>query len=69
MSGGLVVGHIRKDKFTGNLDKWTWSLTAVIGPSSIVHMHGFGNDLDTCKVALEADWQRWLDLAGLRERT
>jgi len=27
------------------------------------------NDADACKLALEADWQRWLDMAGLQERT
>jgi hypothetical protein len=67
MSGRLVIGRIRKDKFSGDVEKWSWMLN-VTGPSSVVQMSGFGDDLDACKAALEADWQRWLDLASLGER-
>jgi hypothetical protein len=66
VSGELVVGSIRKDT-SGNLDRWCWFLSAVTGPSSVVRGRGFGEDEDACKAELEADWQRWLQLAGLRE--
>ena len=68
MSGWITVGGIRKDKFADNLDKWSWFLSAVTGPSAIVQCRGFGNDLEACKAALEANWRRWLELAGLEER-
>jgi len=69
MSAGLTVGGFRKEKFSNNIDRWSWFLSAFIGPSSIVHGRGFADDADACKLALEADWQRWLDMAGLQERT
>jgi hypothetical protein len=68
VSGRLTVGGIRKDEFPGNLDKWSWFLSGVAGPTTVVHGRGFGDDLDACKAALQADWCRWLDLAGLQER-
>ena len=52
MSGTLTVGGIRKDKFADNLDKWSWFLSAVTGPSSIVQGRGFGDDLEACKAAV-----------------
>jgi hypothetical protein len=68
MSGRLTVGGIRKDKFSNNIDKWSWYVSAVTGPSSIVQGQGFGDDLEACKAALEANWGRWLELAELEER-
>ena len=66
-SGWLTVGGYRKDKFAYNIDRWSWFLSAVIGPSTIVQVRGVADDPDECRAALEANWQRWLDLAGLQE--
>jgi len=41
MSAGLTVGGFRKEKFSNNIDRWSWFLSAFIGPSSIVHGRGF----------------------------
>jgi hypothetical protein len=62
--GPLVVGHIRKDRFSGNLDRWGWQLNAT-GPSLIVTIAGFADDLEGAKTALTR--QRSLDLAGIRD--
>ena len=69
LRGELTIGGFRKDKFSNNIDRWSWLMSAVTGPSSIVQGRGFADDADACKVALEASWQRWLALAGLEERS
>jgi hypothetical protein len=66
-SGWLTVGGYRKDKFAYNIEPWSWLLSAVIGPPNIVQVRGVADDPGECKAALEANWQRWLDLAGLQE--
>jgi hypothetical protein len=60
----LVVGRVRKSKT--DWDRWDWSLN-VIGPSYMVASRGDADDLDRAKRALSENWQRRLDLAGLRE--
>jgi len=48
-SGGqLVVGAISKDKFSGNRDRWSWFLSAVTGPSSVMMGQGFRDGFDDC---------------------
>ena len=69
LSGELTVGSFRKDKFSDNLDRWSWFLSGVRGPASIVEGRGIADDIEACKAALEANWQRWLELAGLQERS
>ena len=67
VSSTLVVGRVRKSKLVSDYDRWDWSLN-VVGPSSLVASHGDADDLDRAKRALSENWDRWVDLAGLRER-
>jgi hypothetical protein len=67
ISGNVAIGFVRQDTLPGKRTRWIWRLN-VTRPTAAVVMHGFADDLDGAQAALEANWGRWLELAGLHER-
>jgi hypothetical protein len=65
--GKVAIGFVRRDTLPGNLTRWNWRLN-VTRPTAALAMHGFADNLYGAQAALEANWQRWLELAGLYER-
>jgi len=43
---------------------WTWHFRLHVAPPGFV-MHGVSATLDDAKAAMESNWQRWLEAAGL----
>jgi hypothetical protein len=65
--GGLVIGSIGKGALSLAADRetpWTWHFRLRVARPGFV-MHGVSVTLDDAKVAMERNWQRWPEAAGL----
>jgi hypothetical protein len=68
MSGEVVVANIYKGTLSvtaGQAIVWNWTFKTTEGPPSF-QQHGTATSLDEAKAAVEEQWLRWLDAAGLR---
>ena len=66
LSRELVIGRIYEDRTAPEELRWYWTLNGVHAPQ-IVTTSGKVATLEQAKAQLAAQWQKWLDWAGLQE--
>ena len=67
-SGGLSVGRIYSDRTSTQPHlSWFWAINGVHAGPSVMQLTGRAPSLEEAKVALRANWDRWLAWAKLAE--
>ena len=69
-SGEWAVGYIYREapeERGGEPRTWFWSLHGVSGKPADIRGHGAAPTLEAAQADLEANWQKWLSWAGLKE--
>jgi hypothetical protein len=64
------VGYIYREapeEGGGEPRTWFWSLHGVAGKPADIRGHGAAPTLEAAQADLEANWQKWLRWAGLKE--
>jgi hypothetical protein len=75
VSGGLAVGSLRKDfrsSMSGGDEVWHWTLYVGCHPGRKLEgfrEYGAGDSRATAQAELETMWAKWLEAAGLHERS
>jgi hypothetical protein len=65
-SGEFVVGRVLRDRSGPQAGRYSWSLTGIRGAP--IQNQGTVDTLDDAKAELLANWRRWQEWAGMRDK-